>query len=378
MTPLSPFHFSALQLPEQSTWSTALRPIFLELHTILLLELEGPLKTFCKESHTILKVMTDRCMKTKRCCFYTGIFTEFFMFKHGFHFYWYITKLYKQLFTLEARFFFNTFYHKKYTIPPEILLRVSLFLFLTINLTININSCSKLHHRKKWNIGNGCNQYIRCYHELRSVLHTHRLTKAHVRGPVMRRCGISPMPTSRMLWMLIPPDLFDPLSPQLLSVRHFQHRAASWVGMSLKGHGEEFTARLLGRPGLFQVTNHSHSSSARAPHSWEAFYICAETKTVPLAGPTWASSPWSAPGSGSPGSGSPLCTGDSWEGESGGLMTTDLSERLLSLLLLAALWRSRLRSLEAVEDTKGNRQTWFGGKYDGEFNRDFRKFSNRL
>lgn len=36
-------------------------------------------------------------------------------------------------------------------------------------------------------------------------------------------------------------------------------------------------------------------------------------------------------------------------------MTTDLSERLLSLLLLVALWRSRLRSLESNEDTKVNR-----------------------
>lgn len=35
-------------------------------------------------------------------------------------------------------------------------------------------------------------------------------------------------------------------------------------------------------------------------------------------------------------------------------MTTDLSERLLSLLLLVALWRSRLRSLESSEDTKVN------------------------
>lgn len=60
---------------------------------------------------------------------------------------------------------------------------------------------------------------------------------------------------------------------------------------------------------------------------------------------TWASSPCSAAGLGSPGSGSPLWTGESWEGVSGGLMTTDLSERLLSLLLLA-LCRSRLRSLE--------------------------------
>lgn len=60
--------------------------------------------------------------------------------------------------------------------------------------------------------------------------------------------------------------------------------------------------------------------------------------------PTWPSSPWSGAGVGSPGSGSPLWTGESWDGVSGGLMTTDLSERLLSLLLLA-LCRSRLRSL---------------------------------
>ena len=59
---------------------------------------------------------------------------------------------------------------------------------------------------------------------------------------------------------------------------------------------------------------------------------------------TCASSPCSPAGMGSPGSDSPLCTGDSCEGESGGLMTTDLSERTLSLLL--ALCRSRLRSLE--------------------------------
>lgn len=52
--------------------------------------------------------------------------------------------------------------------------------------------------------------------------------------------------------MLIPPDLFDPLSLPLLCVRRFRHRAASWVEMSLKGHGEEFKARLPGRPGLFR------------------------------------------------------------------------------------------------------------------------------
>lgn len=50
-------------------------------------------------------------------------------------------------------------------------------------------------------------------------------------------------------------------------------------------------------------------------------------------------------------------------------MTTDLSERLLSLLLLAALWRSRLRSLEAVEDTEANGHTWLVNviKFSGGF-----------
>lgn len=38
-------------------------------------------------------------------------------------------------------------------------------------------------------------------------------------------------------------------------------------------------------------------------------------------------------------------------------MTTDLSERLLSLLLLATLCRSRLRSLELNEHTKATMNT---------------------
>lgn len=87
---------------------------------------------------------------------------------------------------------------------------------------------------------------------------------------------------------------------------------------------------------------------------------------------TWASSPWSASGAGSPGNGSPLWTGDSWDGVSGGLMTTDRSERLLSLLLLA-LCRSRLRSLENrmnrctvnVQDGAGGIKTY---KHDIIFN----------
>lgn len=45
-------------------------------------------------------------------------------------------------------------------------------------------------------------------------------------------------------------------------------------------------------------------------------------------------------------------------------MTTDLSERLLSLLLLVALWRSRLRSLESNEDTKVNRPSGAFGLWE--------------
>lgn len=94
--------------------------------------------------------------------------------------------------------------------------------FLIPVLTVNIN---ELLYCKKGNIGNGCNQYSLLSPATQSLAHTHKITKAHVRGRVKRRCGIRPMPMSRMLWMLIPSDLFDPLSPQLLCVRHFQHHA---------------------------------------------------------------------------------------------------------------------------------------------------------
>lgn len=66
---------------------------------------------------------------------------------------------------------------------------------------------------------------------------------------------------------------------------------------------------------------------------------------------TWVSSPGSAAADGSPGSGSSLWTGESWDGVSGGLITTDLSERLLSLLL-PPLCLSRLRSLKTGKLTK--------------------------
>lgn len=115
---------------------------------------------------------------------------------------------------------------------------------------MNINSCSELQYRMKRKIGNDSNHCMSLSRTTQRLVHTQN-HKARAR-PSKEALWNPPMPTSRMLGMLIPPDLFDPLSPQSLCVRHFQHRAASWVGMSLKGHGEEFTARLLGRPGLFR------------------------------------------------------------------------------------------------------------------------------
>lgn len=96
---------------------------------------------------------------------------------------------------------------------------------------MNIHSCSELRYRKKKKKNSGMTETnLRCCHKLRSVF-----TMAHVRAlergvvesaHAYEQDALDANPR--------PPDLFDPLSPPLLCVRRFRHRAASWVDDEFK------------------------------------------------------------------------------------------------------------------------------------------------